>query len=387
MQSDILISGGGIAGLTAAAAFGTAGYSVICVDPEAGDRADQRSTAFLQPAVSVLRAAGLWDTLAPQAAALQVMRIVDAGGALPEPRVVTEFDAREISDQPFGWNLPNTLLRQVMAKRLADLPNVTHLRGTGTARLVTRMTGAKVTLTDGTIVATRLVIAADGRDSPMRRAAGIPVRTTRFGQHALAFTVTHPTPHHNISTEVHRSGGPFTLVPLPDRDGHHRSAVVWMEASAEAERLRALPPEDFSAAASTRSAGILGPLILSSPIGLFPIIGQIADRMTGERIALMAEAAHVLPPIGAQGLNTSLADLAALLELAVPDTLGDAAMLDAYHRRRHADVRTRAMGIEALNRASMLSWPMMRDLRAGMLNALHSARPVRQALMRAGMGR
>jgi len=387
VQSDILVSGGGIAGLTAAAAFGTAGYNVICVDPEVEGPADQRSTAFLQPAVSVLRAAGLWEKLAPQAAALQVMRIVDAGGALPEPRLVTEFDASEISDQPFGWNLPNALLRRVMAERLTELPNVIHLRGIGTRALATRTTGAKVTLTDGTIVATRLVIAADGRESPMRRAADIPVRTTRFGQHALAFSVSHPTAHDNVSTEVHRSGGPFTLVPLPDRDGLHTSAVVWMETTAEAERLRALPSDEFSAAASTRSAGILGPLTLASPIGMFPIIGQIAARMTGERLALMAEAAHVLPPIGAQGLNTSLADLATLLDVTTPATLGEASSLDAYHSRRHTDVRTRAMGIEALNRASMLSWPMMRDLRATMLGALHSARPVRQALMRAGMGR
>ncbi|WP_128254458.1 UbiH/UbiF family hydroxylase [Falsirhodobacter deserti] len=387
MDTDILISGGGVAGLTAAAAFGTKGFRVICVDSAPVAPEDQRSTAFLQPAIPVLEAAGLWDRLAPQAAPLQVMRIVDAGGPLPEARLVREFDAAEISDQPFGWNLPNMLLRKVMAARLEDLPNVTHLQGIGTARLATREAGARVALTDGTTVSARLVIAADGRDSPMRRAANIPVRVTRFGQKALAFSVTHDIPHQNVSTEVHRTGGPFTLVPLPDKDGTHRSAIVWMERGAEAERLRGLPPDQLSVAATERSAGILGTLKVDSPTGIFPIIAQVADRMASERLALMAEAAHVLPPIGAQGLNTSLADLAALLDLAHPDTLGNAAMLEAYHRRRHADVRTRAAAIRALNRTSMLSVPMMRDLRAFGLQALHGVTPVRRALMRAGLGR
>ncbi|QUS34921.1 UbiH/UbiF family hydroxylase [Falsirhodobacter algicola] len=387
MKTDILVSGGGIAGLTAAAAFGSAGYDVICVDPVTDPPEDLRSTAFLQPAIPVLEAAGLWDVLSPEAAPLQVMRIVDAGGVLPEPRVVTEFNAAEISDAPFGWNLPNTLLRRVMTERLAALPNVRHLRGAAAQRLATREAEARVTLSDGGSVQARLVIAADGRDSAMRRAAGIEARVTRYGQKALAFRVGHRVPHENVSTEVHRSGGPFTLVPLPDRDGQHQSAVVWMEAGPEAERLRALPPEDLSRAATERSAGVLGELTLASGVGIFPIIAQIATRMAGERLALMAEAAHVMPPIGAQGLNTSLADLAALLDLARPETLGSAAMLEAYHRRRHGTVRLRAAGIGALNRASMLAPPMMRDLRAALLGGLHAARPLRRALMRAGMGR
>ena len=113
---DILISGGGIAGLTAAAAFGTAGFDVICVDPtppvtdEGTQGADMRSTAMLQPAREVLEAVGLWSLLAPHGADLQIMRIVDAGGVMAEPRLAREFDAADISDLPFGWNFPNWLL-------------------------------------------------------------------------------------------------------------------------------------------------------------------------------------------------------------------------------------------------------------------------------------
>lgn len=394
IDTDILVSGGGVAGLTAAAAFASAGFRVVCTDPSppvterdaAG--ADQRTTAFLHPSIPVLQAAGLWQRLEPHAAPLQIMRIIDAGGPEPEPRITKDFDAAEISDQPFGWNLPNWLLRREMVARLADLPGVTFLPGIATTRLMTREAQALATLSDGTTVAARLVVAADGRASTVREAAGIAVKTIRYGQKALAFATTHPIPHQNVSTEIHRSGGPFTLVPLPDRDGRPSSAVVWMETGPEVQRLAALPIPAFEAEINARSCGILGPLTLVSPRGVWPIISQIAARMSAERVALIAEAAHVVPPIGAQGLNMSLADLGALLDLATanPADLGSRAMLDAYHRKRHLEVQARVAGIDALNRASMLGDPALRDLRAAALNALYSLAPVRKTLMKAGLG-
>lgn len=393
-KTDILISGGGVAGLTAAAAFGAAGFSVICVDPappvtEAeAEGADMRTTAFLQPSRKVLTEAGLWDLLAPHATALRVMRIVDAGGAAPEPRVVKDFDAGEIGGEPFGWNFPNWLLRREGVARLAALPNVDFRPGVATRALLTRESGARVTLSDGARIAARLVIAADGRASPVREALGIGVTTTRYGQKALAFAVTHPVPHDNVSTEIHRSGGPFTLVPLPDRDGRPCSAVVWMERGPEVLRLAGLPAEEFEAEMLARSAGLFGPLTLVTRRSVWPIISQIADRFDGERTALLAEAAHVVPPIGAQGLNMSLADLACLLDLAkaAPEQLGDRAMLATYHRRRWPEVKARVTGIDLLNRASMLSARPLRDLRAGALSALYSLKPVRTTLMKAGLG-
>ena len=394
ISTDILISGGGVAGLTAASAFGSVGFSVICADPSPpvttaeADGADLRTTAFLQPSVPVLQAAGLWARLEPFAAPLQIMRIIDAGGAQPTPRVVKDFNAIDLSELPFGWNLPNWLLRREMVMRLAELPNVHFLSGVATRSLLTREAEALVTLSDGRKVSAKLVIAADGRGSTMREALGIPVKTMRYGQKALAFAVTHPIPHHNVSTEIHRSGGPFTLVPLPDRNGLPSSAVVWMEAGPEVQRLAALPVPDFETAINTRSCQILGPLTLASRLTVWPIIAQIAARMAGERTALMAEAAHVVPPIGAQGLNMSLADLAVLLELAQadPTNLGSAKMLESYHRRRHFDVQARVTGIDALNRASMIEGQLLRDLRAGALNAFYSVAPVRKTLMKAGLG-
>lgn len=392
--TDILISGGGVAGLTAAAAFGAAGFSVICVDPappvtdDADERADLRTTAFLQPARALLAEAGLWPRLAPHAAALEIMRIVDAGGAEPEPRVIKDFVASEISDEPFGWNLPNWLLRREMVARLAELPNVRFRPGTGTRSVLTRDSAALVTLTDGSQISARLLIAADGRDSPVRRALNIPVQTIRYGQKALAFAVTHDHPHGNISTEVHRSGGPFTLVPLPDRQGQPSSAIVWMERGAEIARLAGLPTAAFEAEMTARSAGLYGPLRLVTRRSVWPIISQIAERFEGERTALLAEAAHVVPPIGAQGLNMSLGDLRTLLDLALaaPADLGSRAMLTAYHRRRWPEVKARVTGIDLLNRTSMLGAPVLRDLRASALNTLYALKPVRQTLMKAGLG-
>ncbi|AXT36435.1 UbiH/UbiF family hydroxylase [Phaeobacter sp. LSS9] len=391
---DILISGGGIAGLTAAATLGAAGFKVICVDPtppvtlrdDAG--ADLRTTAILQPAKALLQKAGIWARLDSHAAPLEIMRIIDAGGAEPVARVTKDFKSADISDQPFGWNLPNWLLRRELLARLDDLDTVDFRPGLGTSNLFTRTNAAQVTLSDGTCVTARLVLACDGRDSPMRRAAGISVRTTRYGQKALAFAVTHAQPHQNVSTEIHRSGGPFTLVPLPDHNGQPSSAIVWMERGPRAQALRRMDVDAFEAEMNRRSCGVLGQLRLASRRSIWPIISQSAARMTGERLALMAEAAHVVPPIGAQGLNMSLGDLRVLLDLAQarPEGLGDAAMLDSYHKARHSDILMRVKGIDLLNRTSMLTPRPLRDLRAFGLNALYSMAPVRKTLMQMGLG-
>lgn len=391
---DILISGGGIAGLTAAAAFASSGFSVICADPAPpvterdAEGSDLRTTAFLQPAQALLDRCGIWARLEEHAAPLQIMRIVDAGGAQPEPRVVKDFNAADISDQPFGWNLPNWLLRREMIARLVELPNADLRFGTGTTALFTRTDEARVSLSDGSQVAAKLVVACDGRNSPMREAAGIPVKTTRYGQKALAFAVTHPVPHENVSTEIHRSGGPFTLVPLPDYQGKPSSAIVWMERGPRAQELLNLEPAAFEAAMTERSCGLFGDLKLASRRTIWPIISQSAERLNGERLALMAEAAHVVPPIGAQGLNMSLGDLRSLLELsqARPEGLGDAQMLAAYHKARHNEILLRVKGIDLLNRTSMLAPRPLRDLRALGLNALYSLAPVRKTLMQMGLG-
>jgi 2-octaprenyl-6-methoxyphenol hydroxylase len=394
IECDIYISGGGLAGLLAAAAFGRAGFSVVLADPNppltdgASAQADLRTTALLQPARDLLAQIGLWDRLMPFATPLQVMRIVDAGGDANIPRGSYEFDAGDISDRPFGWNVQNWVLRREIMGHMATLGRVQIRTGVGTAYIITRMTKAHIRLSDGVIVRAKLVIGADGRASPVRDMAGIGTHTRRYGQKALAFAVAHPVPHHNTSTEIHRSGGPFTLVPLRDHDGTPASAVVWMDRGPEIQRRAILDEAAFNAEATERSAGLFGQLSLITPRSTWPIITQTADRMVGERIALMAEAAHVMPPIGAQGLNTSLADLRVLLDLARqnPDDPGAISVLAGYEKQRMAEIRLRVSGVDILNRASMANTPVLRDLRLRGLDALYTLKPMRKLAMKAGLG-
>lgn len=391
---DILVSGGGIAGLTAAAAFGQAGFSVLCVDPTPPvverntQGADLRTTAFLQPARTLLEEAGLWARITDHAAPLQIMRIVDAGGTEPKPRVIKDFNASDISELPFGWNLPNWLLRREFMAQLEDMPNVELRLGVSTTDLLTRASEARVRLSDGTNVTCQLVVAADGRNSTIREKADIGVKTTRYGQKALALAVTHPIPHENVSTEIHRSGGPFTLVPLPDYDGKPSSALVWMERAPRAQELFEMDEAAFNAEMTERSCSLFGPLTLASRRTIWPIISQIADSFISERVALIAETAHVVPPIGAQGLNTSLGDLRVLLDLAKahPEQLGNATMLAEYQKKRRSEVALRVKGIDVLNRASMAQSPLLRNARAAGLQALYGLAPVRKMLMQMGLG-
>ncbi len=391
---DILISGGGPAGLSAAAAFGTAGYSVLLVDPVApvteGDArgSDLRSTAFLRPAKALFSQAGLWDRLAEHAVPLRALRIVDTAGDPPQLRGERAFRADEIGDEPFGWNFLNWLFRREILGFLAGLDNVELRFGTGFSSLLTRTGQALVNLDDGSRIAARLVIGADGRASAVREAVGIGVRTTRYGQKSLAFTATHQVPHHEISTEIYHRGGPFTMVPLADVEGQPASAIVWMNPGRRAVELLNMAPEAFDAEMTRRSAGLFGPMALASRRGIFPIISQRADRLSAERTALVAEAAHVLPPIGAQGLNTSLNDIAALLDAARahPDDLGGPAMLAAYERARAADIARRARVIDLFNRVTRSGNIGLQGLRLAGLKAVHDIAPLRKALMRAGMG-
>jgi 2-octaprenyl-6-methoxyphenol hydroxylase len=232
LATDILIAGGGVAGLTAAAAFGSEGFSTICVDPvppvtaAEAEGSDLRSTAFLMPAVRLLERAGLWPRLAPEAAALRIMRIADAGGPEPVIRDTVDFAASELGEDVFGYNLPNWLLRREMVARLSEMPGAELRAGVRLDRVTPRTAEVLAQLSDGTQVRARLLVAADGRDSTVREALGIGARRWGYGQKALDFTVFHPEPHDGVSTEIHRSGGPFTLVPLPDRDGRPQSAVV-----------------------------------------------------------------------------------------------------------------------------------------------------------------
>ncbi|MBU0645394.1 MAG: FAD-dependent monooxygenase [Alphaproteobacteria bacterium] len=391
---DVLVSGGGIAGMIAAAAFGASGFKTLMIDPTppitsgTEDRSDLRSTAFLRPARDLFARIGIWDALAPHATPLEALRIVDTLGQPSDIRAERQFEGRETGDEPFGWNFLNWVIRRELLKALPNIPNVEMRYGTGFKSMLTRTNEAIVTLTDGAQLRAKLVVAADGRNSPVREAAGIGVKTTRYGQKSLAFTATHDLPHHNVSTEIYREGGPFTMVPLADIDGKPASAIVWMNKGPYATELLTMEPEAFNAVMTTRSAGLFGQLTLASGRAIFPIITQVAERLSGERVAVIAEAAHVLPPIGAQGLNTSLNDLAELLALAEAHRtdVGGQVMLDAYAKTRHRDITARAKVVDVFNRVTRSESDILQALRLLGLKAVHDVKPLRQGIMKAGLG-
>ena len=232
IETDILVAGGGVAGLSATAAFAAAGFSTICVDPvppitdinAAG--ADLRSTAFLLPSVALLKQSGLWQRLDEYAAPLRIMRIVDSGGEDHGIREQANFDAHDIDREAFGYNLPNWLLRREMVNHVDELPNARLESPVKVDRITPRTNEALVNLSDGRQVRAKMVVAADGRNSLIREQLGIDVKSWRYGQKALVFNVSCEYPHENVSTEIHRSGGPFTLVPLPRSKSHSSSLTT-----------------------------------------------------------------------------------------------------------------------------------------------------------------
>ena len=391
---DILISGGGIAGLSAACIFASAGFETICADPtppitdSTKPGADLRSTAFLLPSVDLLEESGLWDALSPHAAPLAIMRILDAGGAAGIIREQADFEAADLGLAAFGYNLPNTMLRKKMLGFLGQFGNFQLLAPETVGKITPRSSGALLQLKGGGQISAQLVIAADGRDSPLRTQLGIAVKTWHYGQKAIVFNTTHSKPHQNISTEIHRSGGPFTLVPLEDP---YKSAVVWMERGPEAASLFAMNDHDFNQALTLRACGTLGAIEITGKRALWPIIAQRAERLNGPRTALLAEAAHVIPPIGAQGLNMSLADLKSLKVLVETARnqgrdIGAPELLQKYNRNRWPDMAARIKGVDLLNRASMAEKPFLKDLRRAGLKYLHGFKPLRNELMQRGLG-
>ncbi len=395
ITTDIFISGGGIAGLTAAATFGSAGFDVVCSSADASPEhvetfpRDNRTTAFLQPARSTLEKAEVWSRVSESAAALRVLTILDAGRPGNEVRYEVRFDSAEISDRSFGWNIANRIVRQAFVDRLSELPNVLLKPGTRTRQVFPRSRDVVVDLTDGSAISCCLLIGADGRQSHVRNAAGIGVETWGYGQMALAGSVFHDQPHGSESFEIYRSGGPMTLVPMASEPGRFRSALIWVDTAREVERLSRLPQSDFNRELTARSCGVLGNLEVAGSPSCWPVAGQLAHRLTGQRTVILAEAAHVVPPIGAQGLNMSLADIQTLFDIVTSSNQdpGSETVLGQFSRRRWPDILARVAAVELLNRAAIAGNPAIGTLRLNALRTLRRTAALRRPLMRAGLGR
>jgi 2-octaprenyl-6-methoxyphenol hydroxylase len=235
-------------------------------------------------------------------------------------------------------------------------------------------------------IAARLVVAADGRRSAMRAAAGIEADHWHYDQAALVCNLAHTLPHRDTSTEFHTETGPFTLVPLPGM----RSSVVCVLDAATAERLRALDDAALSTEIERRSHSILGKVTVEAGRGVFPLAVETARRFAANRIALVGEAAHVIPPIGAQGLNLGLRDAATIGELVIAarragDDVGATSLTDEYDRRRQADVGSRTLAVDLLNRSLLTGFLPVQGLRGLGLYMLDRIGPLRRAVMREGV--
>ncbi len=381
---DIVIVGAGAAGLAAALALEASGRRVGVVGrADVGGAA--RTIALFDGSIRFLQALGVWEKAAAQSAPLRVMRLVDATDSLFRP-APARFDSREIDLDAFGWNVENRVLVAAMADLAGARAGVTMIDDFASGLSVSPA-GAQVTTRSGRTLEAGLVVGADGRQSRMREAAGVVAQTWDYPQVAITALLAHGRPHDETSTEFHTREGPCTFVPLPGApDAPQRSSLVWMMSRAQARRRHALAPEAFCAELARVCQSFLGPMRLMSERGFAPMQGLQARRLAAERLALVGEAAHAFPPIGAQGLNLGLRDAAHLAEaLADAADPGEVSALARYEALRAGDVASRSFGVDLLNRA-LLSRSPLTDLMRGLgLGALSGLAPLRKAAMREGV--
>ena len=381
---DVFVVGAGLAGLAAAIGFARAGRRVICAG--ATERLGQgRTVALLGASSDFLDELGVWPAVAARVAPMRGLRIVDDTGSLFAPPPIA-FRAAEIGRDVFGWNVENAALADALEATAGAQVNLVRIAANVDA-FDFAAERATMTLADGRIFTAALVVGADGRASPSRRAAGIAVRVRRYPQSALTVVLAHARPHDDVSTEFHTRHGPFTLVPLPATAGApHRSSLVWAMSEPEARRRAALDDVALAAGIERQARSLLGAMRIEGERGIFPLARQSVHRLVATRLALVGDAAHAFPPIGAQGLNLGLRDVRALIAATTAsDDLGAAAALDAYARSRAADVLFRTTAVAGLNRSLLAACPPV-DLARGLgLAALGAVGPLRRLTMREGV--
>lgn len=394
---DVVISGGGLAGLTLAAALSGAGLSVEVVDAQTPEKVlsapfDGRASAIAAGSRHILEGIGLWSLLEDKAEPIEEIRVSDGWIDRRASPLFLHYDSAELGLGPLGHIVENRDLRKGLHQLLSRQATF-HLHAPDLVVDSRRDTnGARVILKGGTEICARLVVAAEGRNSPLRQAAGIPVKTWQYRQHGLVCTLVHERPHHGVAHEHFLPSGPFAVLPLRDDDaGQHRSSLVWTERPDLAERMMARVPEEFAREVQRRFGDTLGQFSVEGPRWSYPLSLLHAQRYHDTRLALLGDAAHVIHPIAGQGFNLGLRDVAALAECIVDNRrlgldIGAEAVLGRYERWRRFDNMMLAGITDGLNRLFSNDIPPVRLARDLGFAAVERSPGLKRFFMRHAMG-
>jgi len=405
VSAEVLIVGGGMAGTTLACALADVGITVALVDAEKPDLQlaasyDGRSSAIAFGSQRILSGIGAWAEMAANAEPILDIRVSDGDGRGRTSPLFLHYDHQELAGRvaaaeqgapPFGWIVENRAIRRALLARVAALPAITHLAPATLLELVRAPGGVSATLDDGRQVAAQLAVAADGKASPTRGAAGIPVTEWTYPQTGIVCTIGHELPHEGVAHEHFLPSGPFAVLPMTTTADGHRSSIVWTERSEIAPAMMALPPEAAAAEIMRRFGDSVGRIRILGRRWSYPLKLMHAGRYADARLALIGDAAHVIHPIAGQGLNLGLRDVAALAEAVVDARrlgldVGQADVLARYERWRRFDTMMLLAVTDSLNRLFSNDVALIRLARDMGLAAVDRLPPLKRLFMRHAMG-
>ncbi|MEN3972548.1 UbiH/UbiF/VisC/COQ6 family ubiquinone biosynthesis hydroxylase [Sphingomicrobium sp. XHP0235] len=384
-MSEIVILGGGLVGLAFAAALDEAGLGCTVIDPA---DPQTRLTGAYDGRASALSSSSkrMFDTVGISAHFPQpgspIARIEVADGL--EPGGLT-FDPED-ADEPLGWMHENRHLRSALLERAKAGKHIDLRYGRKATKVEREESGVRLTLDDGETLEARLLVAADGRSSPMREAAGIRTAQWRYDHAAIVSILAHERPHEDVAYEIFYPAGPFALLPMLDDGDTHRSAIVWSVKAKDRAGMLALSDEDFAAEAQAAMGGFLGKIEMLAPRSSYPLGFHHTVRITDTRLALIGDAAHGIHPIAGQGVNLGYRDAAALAQVLVQGRrkgldVGDAQLLDRYSQWRSLDTLMVAMATDSLTRLYGLPGRPASAVRRFGMAVIDRLGPVKQRLM------
>jgi 2-octaprenyl-6-methoxyphenol hydroxylase len=389
-RADVIILGGGLVGLALAAALDSSGLSSIVIDP--ADPESRKNIAFDGRTSAVSSSSRrMFDTVGiseyfPEAGC-PIRRIEVADGLEPGGLA---FDPGE-DEEPLGWMHENRHLRTALHARAQAGKNIWLMWKAKPAVVDRSENGVTVRLEDGRVVGAPLLIAAEGRNSPMREAAGIRCARWKYDHSAIVSTLRHERPHEHVAYEIFYPQGPFALLPMTDDEGGHRSAIVWSVSRENAEGFLSLSDEDFSAEAEAAMGGFLGRISLLAPRSTYPLGFHHAARITDHRLALVGDAAHGMHPIAGQGVNVGYRDAAALAQVLVEGArlgldLGDHQLLSRYQRWRSLDTFMVSLATDGLTRVYGIPGKTASKVRRFGMSVINRIGPVKDRLMAEARG-